>query len=343
MAEVLSQAEIDALLAAVSSGDVATGPKDGQPAFHAASSAQGAEDATRHNWLAYDLSSQERLIRGRFAGVQGISERFSRLFRSGLVAMLKRAVTVNYTNFDCLKFSAFLKSVLLPASFNTVHMANLHAYMVFVFGPKLSYALLDAYYGGMERPFSKSAGRDEFTTIEKNMIRKICVLAVNSMQEAWRLNFPVQLEYLRAESNPSFVGAIHQTESVIVLTYEIEFSLLSGPLMVVIPIRPLDPIRQFMNVNVSEELMGESDTWREHWQREIQQIEVECRVELGNATRTLRQIKAWAPGDVLTLSQDAAQYLTATIAGLPRFEGVMGTCRGGMALRLSNRLKTERE
>ena len=86
MAEVLSQSEIDALLSAVSTGTVdsaeATPPQ----------SRPGAD------WIAYDLTSQEKIVRGRLAGLQGIHERFSRLFRITLSNTLKKSVTVNMSS-----------------------------------------------------------------------------------------------------------------------------------------------------------------------------------------------------------------------------------------------------
>ena len=82
MAEVLSQSEIDALLAAVSEGSVETEEKVNTPI----------------DWIAYDLTSQEKIVRGKLAALQGIHERFSRLFRITMSQTLKKNVTINATN-----------------------------------------------------------------------------------------------------------------------------------------------------------------------------------------------------------------------------------------------------
>ena len=65
MAEVLSQSEIDALLSAVSTGDVDTHPEGASP--------------PSTDWIAYDLTSQEKIIRSRFVGLEGIHDRFAAL------------------------------------------------------------------------------------------------------------------------------------------------------------------------------------------------------------------------------------------------------------------------
>ena len=224
MAEVLSQTEIDALLAAVSTGNVAT---DDTPT------------KSTIDWIAYDLTSQEKIVRGRLAALEGIHERFARLFRVTLSSTLKKNATVTPTHTDFLKFGDYLSNILLPTSLNMISIPNLKGSMLFVVSSKLTYALVDAYYGGSERPFSKIGGREEFTKIENNMIRKMCLLAVRDLKEAWRLNYPIELEYMRAESNPHFVGTIHSSEFVAVVTFEVEFEALSGPLILIIQLRAL--------------------------------------------------------------------------------------------------------
>src|SRR5688572_11883552 len=109
MAEVLSQSEIDALLSAVSEGSVATEEKVNTPI----------------DWIAYDLTSQEKIVRGKLAALQGIHERFSRLFRVTMSQTLKKNVTINATNTDFLRFGDYLTNILLPTSLNVLNLPQL--------------------------------------------------------------------------------------------------------------------------------------------------------------------------------------------------------------------------
>lgn len=323
MAEVLSQSEIDALLAAVSSGSVET--DEPSP----------AEPRSGTDWVAYDLTSQEKIVRGRLAALQGIHDRFSRLFRTTLSNALKKNVSVNVLNTDFLRFNDYLGNILLPASINVIRMTNLKGTMLFVMSSKLTYALVDAYYGGSERPYSKIGGREEFTMIENTMIKKICELAVKDMKEAWKINYPIELEYERAESNPHFVGGVHSGEPVAVVSFEVEFENLSGPFVVALQVRALDSIHQHLSVNLTSEITSDSARWKDHWKNELGLIPLEVVVQLGIADRTLRDVSSMAPGDELMLSQESSRPLSLYVEGIEKAEGLMGVCRGNTALRVT--------
>lgn len=325
MAEVLSQNEIDALLAAVSAGNVETDTPE---------AAGGGDGGPKGDWIVYDLASQEKIFRGRLVALEGIHERFARLFRITLSSYLKKNVTVSCTNIDFLKFGDYATNVLMPASLNLLSIPNLQGHMIFLVTSKLTYALVDSYFGGSERPFAKIGSRDEFTAIENNMILKLCNLAMKDLKEAWRLNYPIELEYLQTESNPAFVGKIHATELVAVANFEVEFESLSGPFILIIQLRALDPIATHLSVNVTSEIQGDLEVWKSHWMRELSALPLDVKVELGETRKSLHEVQAWKPGDVIALSQDSVAPLPVLVEGLTKHQGLMGIYRGNNAVKI---------
>ncbi|MCB0405745.1 MAG: flagellar motor switch protein FliM [Bdellovibrionales bacterium] len=325
MAEILSQNEIDALLSAVSTGDVA-----------APSNKPGADKKpSDFDWVAYDLASQEKFLRGRLVALEGIHERFCRLLRATLHNLLKTTATVTYRNTEILRFSEYLSGITLPTSINIVSMRNPAGYMMFVIGSKLAYALVDAYYGGSERPFSQLGHRDDFTQIEKNLIHKTVQLCIEDLQEAWKLNYPVDLHYSTAESNPIFVSYIHGSESVAVVNFEVEFEDVSGPLSLIVQLRALDPIRKYLSVSVTKEITADKKTWKDHWENEISELPLSVVTKLGQADVSLRGIMDWKVGDTVILDQDAVAPLTVEVEGIPKFLGQMGVQHGSSAVKIT--------
>ncbi len=119
MSEVLSQSEIDALLFAVSSGSVDTQPMPAAP-------------EKKDDWIAYDLTSQEKIYHGKLIGLGGIHDRFARLLRVTLSNYFKKNVTISVSNTDYLKFGDFLGNIVLPASLNLLVMPKLQGHMLFM-------------------------------------------------------------------------------------------------------------------------------------------------------------------------------------------------------------------
>jgi len=74
MEKILSQEEVNALLKGIDSGDVST----------------DASSADDNGCRKYDLTSHERVIRGRMPTLEIISERFTRIFQVSMSAMLKK-------------------------------------------------------------------------------------------------------------------------------------------------------------------------------------------------------------------------------------------------------------
>lgn len=323
MAEVLSQNEIDALLAAVSSGEIETTENE------------GGKDGGAQDWVAYDLTSQEKIVRGKFVALQGIHERFARLSRITLSAMLKKNLSVNYIGVDFLRFGDYIANILMPTSLSLVHMKNLHGYSMFVVGSKLMYALVDAYYGGSERPYSKIGTKEEFTSIENQLIHHVILQAIKDMQEAWRLNYPIDLEYVRTESNPHFIGSIHASDLVTVASFEVEFDNLSGPLILIVQQKALEQIQEVLSINIMGELDKDTSKWVEHWHRELRDLDMTLSVELGAANRTLSEIQSFKPGDEITLWQDVLSPLNINIQNQLKFKGIKGTYRGNSAVKIA--------
>ncbi len=345
MAEVLSQSEIDALLNAVSDGKVEGGAAEASGANPSASqpiSTGPQRSSGNGDWVAYDLTSDEKVGRARLAGLQGIHDRFARAFRMTISKMLKKNVTVNATNIEYIKFGNYLSNILLPASLNIFSLPQFKGYMLLIASSKLTYAMVDTYYGGIERPFSKMGGKEQFTTIETNMVRKMCELALGDLKDAWSLIYPLELEYSRMESNPNFVGVIQAPESVAVVTFEIELENLSGPLILIIQLKALEPIQHLLTLNVTGEMKTDETLWQQHWQEEMSQVSVDIRVNVGETSKQLREISQWKAGDLLMLNQDASQPLTLYVEGLAKLEGMMGVCRGNNAVRVTQMIDEEK-
>ena len=100
----LSQEEVDALLEGV------TGE----------SQTQVEETAQKGEVRAYDMSSQERIVRGRMPTMEIVNERFARNIRLGLFNFIRRTPEVSIGSISVQRFGAFLRELAVPTNFNIV-------------------------------------------------------------------------------------------------------------------------------------------------------------------------------------------------------------------------------
>lgn len=333
MAEVLSQNEIDALLTAVSDGKVEAAP--------AVATAPQAEKAKEYR--LYDLVSSERTSRSKLVAFKGIHERFANSYRLTLSQAFKKNVTVKIIESREVKFGEFLSSLSRPVNLSIAECESLKAHMLMVSKSNFAYSLVDAYYGGSERPFSKMGEREAFTKIENEVVRKFIQMAISDLEGAWSLNYPLKLKYQRAESNPFFVGVIQPTEMVTVVNCEVEIEQLKGNFDLVVQTHPLEAIQHALCVNVTGQIPGEEDLWKSHWLKELMEMEFEVRGLLGQTERSLKQIRQLKVGDIMVLGQDAVSPISLTVQEVAKFKGMMGVYRGNNAVRLTKDLSQEKE
>ncbi len=334
MAEVLSQNEIDALLTAVTDGKVEA---VGSPTVEAT-----PEDVSK-KYPRYDLTSQERMTKGKLVALKGIHERFANNFRMSLGQSLKKNVSVKIIKSEVVKFSDYLTSLSRPLNLSNYECESLKAHMLIVSRSTFGYAAVDAYYGGSERPFTKTVQPENFTSIESEVIKKFVLMAMKDLEQAWSFNYPLKLTYRRAENNPQFIETIQPNEQVSIVNCEVEIDNLKGNFDLVVQIHPLDAIQHALSVNITGQIPGEENVWSEHWLKELMEMEFEVRGILGQTEKTLKQIRQLKVGDVLVLGQDAVSPISLTVQDVSKFRGMMGVFRGNNAVRLTKDLSKEKQ
>ena len=97
MSSVLSQNEVDALLKGISGGEFEVDEEAG-------------DDFGEEEVIPFDLTSQDRIIRGRMPTLEIIHDRFVRMFRLTLSSALRKVVDISVRSTELIKFGEFLKT-----------------------------------------------------------------------------------------------------------------------------------------------------------------------------------------------------------------------------------------
>jgi len=330
MSQVLSQSEVDALLAAVSEGEIAQGQDGAEGALG------GADDRVV---VVYDLTSQDRIIRGRLPQLDVIYEKFMRSFRVSLSSALRKIATLTHASTDFLKFGEFINTLPMPTCMSVLRFNNLRGSALIVIESKLAYALVDSFFGGADRPYTKIEGKD-FTPIELQIIQKVVGLALEDLENAWASVEKIDASFVRTEINPQFVGIVPPTDIVIASTFDVELENANGTITLVIPYSTIEPIKQKLSSGFQVESdQTDKKMWTQIIRSQLMDTNVNIRVNLGESEITLKELMSLKVGDVIPLDQDSKGEFDVQIESVPKFKAFYGIHHGTVAVQVTRPVK----
>ena len=332
MNQVLTQSEVDALLSAVSDGSVDQGANPANPTGNVSLEDAGPEVTP------YDLTNQDRVIRGRMPTLDIIYERFIRLFRMSLSNSLRKIASISIISTDLLKFGEFVNTLPIPSCMCIMKFESLKGPALLVFETKLTYALVDSYFGGTDRPYTKIEGK-EFTKIELSIMRKVMDLALADLEEAWAPVHKTDIAFMRPEVNPQCVGVVPPSEVIVSTTFEVELENASGTIVLVLPYSTIEPIKHKLNASFQSENDRSDEVWVERLGSHVKAAEVEVGVNLGKAQITVGDLVNLNVGDIIPLSQDSDGELDFLVQGVPKFKCLFGVSRGNRAVQVTSKME----
>ena len=327
--QILSQSEINALLEAVSEGRIESSP---------AGSAAFSDGGVAPEVLDYDLTSQDRVIRGRMPTLDIIDDRFCRLSRVSLAGLLRKVVQVSVESTNLMKFGEFLNYLPIPSCLNIVRLSPLRGSSLIAIQAKLVFQLIDTLFGGSEQYGGiKDEGRD-FTSIEQMVVRRVVNLLLFDLAESWKPIVRLAPEFVRTEVNPQFVAVVSHQEVVIQTTYEVEIEGVRGTLHVIIPFSSVEPFKGRLASGVLGEHREIDPTWVTRLIDQIKHTQVALRSRLGRTSVSVRELLRLQVGDVLQLDQRADQPVDVEVERCLKFRGKPVVSSGYMGVKIAEKL-----
>ncbi len=327
MNKILTQEEVDALLRGISGGEIET---------------EMEELRDPSDVVPYDLTSQDRIIRGRMPTLEMINEKYARLLRTTLSSLLRKVTSVSAISVNMVKFGEFLKTLPVPTSMHLFRMEPLRGTSLFVVEAKVIFMLVDILFGGSGRDMFKVEGR-EFTAIENNIIRRVVLNALAELEKAWRGLIELKMEYQRSEVNPQFVYIVSPTDVVVVVNFEVEVEYSSGMITLCIPYATLEPLREKLQAGFQSEQLEVDKGLVERFRKNILQAEVDLVVELGTTQIAAGDVVNFQIGDIIPLDQYAADPVRIFVEGVNKFDGYAGIYRGSQAVQITQIIRQEGE
>jgi flagellar motor switch protein FliM len=322
--QILSQEEVDALLQGITGESQKIEPEE-------------VQTGGVHN---YDISSQERIVRGRMPTMEIINERFARNVRIGLFNFIRKSPEISIGSIKVQKYSAFLREIVVPTNFNIVSVRPLRGSGLIVCDPTLVFAVIDALFGGVGKFHTRIEGRD-FSPTEQRIITRLVDVITAEYKKAWQGIYPLELEYQRSEMQPQFANVATPSEIVVATSFTLEIGDATGTIHFCIPYSTLEPIRDVLYSTIQGDSNEPDRRWVDLLKEQIQAANVELVAELAHAPATVEQLLAFKAGDFIEL--ELKPEIVAKISGVPILACHYGTANGRYALKVDELLSTSHE
>ena len=285
----------------------------------------------------HDLAAEDSTLGVNLASLDMINERFIRLFRLGMLEVLRTSPRMNPTRTQIVRFGDYLKDLKPPLSVNIVRMSPLRGYAMVVIEPTVVFSSLDSFFGGFGRGVGQLPPGRLFTPTETRIIKIILQVFFRSLKEAWSPLTHVDLEHISSEINPQFAHIVDENDLVILCRFESEAtSQGSGFLDMVIPYVALKPVRDLLRnrVQTGDGNEDSDKIWRAQLSHAVHDAELEMQVLLGKLNLSLQELKNMQIGDVLPFKK--ADFARVMVQDMPVYDVEVGSMGGQVAIKIVN-------
>lgn len=327
MGEVLSQSEIDNLLAALSSGEVDADEMN-------ATDEKQVKD--------YDFKRPTKFSKEHLRTLEIIFEHYGRLLSTSMPVYLRKSVQVSVTSSETVIFSEFSNSLSNPVILGIVDFQPLGGTILIELASQLGFAMIDRMLGGTGDPLEKSR---EFTEIEMTIIEKMMVIFMQLMREPWKNVVDINPMMERIETNSQFAQIIAPNDMIAIVTLNIKVGDVEGFMNVCLPFFTLESVMDKLNTKFWYANMQEqsNENFEEYIEALIKRVNVPVKAVLGKTRISVTDFVNLQIGDIIRLDTEVEQDLTVYVGNINKFTALPGTSREKNAVRVTSVIREGEE
>ena len=325
MGEVLSQNEIDNLLAALSTGELD------------ADQMQENEEKQVKN---YDFSRPTKFSKEHLRTLEMIFEHYSRLIATNLPVYLRKNVQVTVASSETVTFSEFTNALANPVILGIVNFAPLNGTILMDLATNLGYAMLDRMLGGSGIPLEKNR---EFSDIEMTIIQKILVMFTQLLRDPWKNVIEVFPVMQRLETNPQFAQVIAPNDMIAIVTLNMKIGEVEGLMNICLPFFTLEDVMDKLNTRFWYSTMQENhdENYEMYIESLIRKVDIPIRAVLGKSTISVNDFMNLQVGDYIRLDSKVDDDMNVFVGNIKKFTALPGAEKDSYAVRITSVIREE--
>lgn len=325
MGDVLSQNEIDSLLAALSSGEL---------------DVDEIKESSEKQVKDYDFARPSKFSKEHLRTLEIIFEHYGRLLSTNLPVYLRKNVQIEVMNSEAVTYQEFTNALSNPVLLGIVNFAPLSGNIIIEMGTNLGYAIVDRMLGGKGDPIDNVR---EFSEIELLIIERILVICVNLLHEPWQNVLDIRPRLERIETNSQYAQIISPSEMIAIITINVRIGEVEGLMNICLPYIVLEDVIDKLNTKYWYANMQQYDEtdYAEAIEILIRKAQIPLKAVLGSSTISVSDFSTLQIGDVIRLDRNVEEELDVYVGNFKKFRALPGASGDKYAVRIKDVLREE--
>jgi len=274
--------------------------------------------AAAPSYEPYDFRRPDKLSKDHLRSLQMLHENFAGYFVSSLAGYLRAQVEVALISVEQVPYDEYIKTVS-SSLLNILTVDALAGQAIFEMDFGIFFSMLDRLLGG--KGASGKIVRD-LTDIEKVLAGNIVELALSDLKTAWETVLPLDFVVDSVESSPQFVQIVPGNDTVVLMLFEIRMGEFKGAMSLCIPYLLIKPILHRLNAQrwFSSDRKKNAAAHGRLLAQRLNTTAVPCVARLGVASLTVADLAELEVGQVVPMRVCQAEEVSG-----PAPKGRLGT------------------
>lgn len=319
--DVLSQSEIDALLDALSTGEVDI--------------EELKETKKQLEYKLYDFRRPNKFSKDQLRTLQVLHGNFGRLLSSFLTGYLRNNITIEVASVDQLTYDDFIRSIPTPTVLAIFSLDPLQGTAIAQFDPMFIFPVIDLFFGGSGETVRTVR---ELTDIELSVVRNLSSKILENLALAWKDVLQVKPVIDSIETNPYLQQffSFNEIVALVTMTTQVGESA-KGFVNLCLPFPLLDPLvtQLALHRRFGAQSTAFNDEEKKRLQYWLSFPDIELTVLAGHSQITINDFLQLLEGDVLILDKKHDQDMDLYVGENLKYKVQPGTAGNQLAVQVT--------
>lgn len=295
-----------------------------------------------NNTGIYAILDKSMMAYEKLPMLEVVFDRLVRMLSSSLRNFTSDNVDISIDSMQSLRFDDYLNSIPLPAMLNVFRAVEWENFGIITIDSSMIYSTVDILLGGRRSTRQMRIEGRPYTTIEQDIVKKMCEVVLNDMSASFDPISPVTFSFDRLESNPRFATITRPNSAALLVRLRVDMEERGGVIEILLPHATLEPIRDLLLQMFMGEKFGQDSVWERHLGREVGQTYVDVEAILDERRISLGEVVNLKIGSTVLLNSSPDDPIVLKCGGVELTTARLGRVGDTMAVSLNEEIRKYR-